>query len=154
MDPTEALLSVRDLVEGDPKVYNSYYFEFQRRLLVLRLVRRYCPEGSLVLDLGASPFILSCALRRMGYRVIAYDYNPEQYMGITKACGIEVVKCDLERDSLNMYGAADCIVFTEVLEHLNPYYVGHTLTEMNKALRHGGRSILTTPNITSLSKRS
>ena len=120
------MLSIRSLVKEDPKVYHSYYLEFQRRLLVLRLVEKYCPRGSLILDLGASPFILSCALKRMGYKVVAYDYNPEPYMEIAKACGIEVVRCDLERDHLNVNGAADCVVFTEVLEHPNPYYVRHT----------------------------
>ena len=52
-----------------------------------------------------------------------------------------------------MNGIADCAIFTEVLEHLNPYYVGHTLAEINKALKHGGKLILTTPNIASLFRR-
>ena len=41
----------------------------------------------------------------------------------------------------------------KILEHLNPYYVGYTLTEINKALRHRGRLILTMPNIASLFRR-
>ncbi|MEM1510273.1 MAG: methyltransferase domain-containing protein, partial [Thermofilaceae archaeon] len=47
----------------------------------------------------------------------------------------------------------DCAVLTEVLEHLNPYYVSHTLSEINRVLKPGGRLILTTPNIASLFRR-
>jgi len=43
-------------------------------------------------------------------------------------------------------------VFTEVIEHINPYYVGHTLAEINRVLKQG-TLILTTPNIASLFRR-
>lgn len=43
--------------------------------------------------------------------------------------------------------------FTEVLEHLNPYYVDHVMTEVNRVLRRGGFLILTTPNIASIFRR-
>jgi len=65
------------------------------------------------LDLGAQPFIVSCALRRMGYEVVAFDVEPEPYVGTTECCSVETVKRDLERPftaSLEL----DCIVFTEV----------------------------------------
>jgi len=40
MKPEEALLNLRDFIEGfgDEKVKHSFYIEFHRRLLVLRLV--------------------------------------------------------------------------------------------------------------------
>lgn len=50
-------------------------------------------------------------------------------------------------------GQADCAVFSEVIEHLNPHYVGHTLSEINRVLKNGGGPILTTPNIASLFRR-
>jgi len=64
----EALLSVREIVErfGDSKAIQSYYFEFGRRLEVLKPVEEWCKQGSTILDLGAQPFIISCALRKMG----------------------------------------------------------------------------------------
>jgi 2-polyprenyl-3-methyl-5-hydroxy-6-metoxy-1,4-benzoquinol methylase len=62
----EALRSVEDIVEGlgDEKVIGSYYLEFN------------------MLDLGAQPFIISCALKRMGYNVVALDVEPEPYLSI------------------------------------------------------------------------
>jgi len=128
----EALRSIEDIVKrpGDEKVIGSYYLEFSRRLEVLRLVEKYCEPGATLLDLGAQPFIISCALKRMGYNVVAIDVEPEPYLSIAESCGVDVVKCDLERDELKVANA-DCAIFTEVLEHL----------------------ILTTPNIASLFRR-
>lgn len=150
------LLSVEGIVRryGDDKVLGSFYLEFWRRALVLELVRKYCPKGSTVIDLGAQPFIMSCALKLMGYEVIAYDYDPDRYLRIAKTCNIKVIKCDLERDSLDLENdSIDCAVFSEVLEHINPYYVYHTLAEINRVLKVGGKLIITTPNITSLFRR-
>jgi 2-polyprenyl-3-methyl-5-hydroxy-6-metoxy-1,4-benzoquinol methylase len=154
MDVKETLLNVEEIVKklGDHKAVHSYYFEFSRRLEVLKLVEEYCRQGSTVLDLGAQPFITSCALRRMGYNVIAFDIDPGPYRKIAEACNVNVVKCDLERDELGI-ADADCAVFSEVLEHLHYYYVPLVLGRINKALKPGGVLILTTPNIASLFRR-
>jgi 2-polyprenyl-3-methyl-5-hydroxy-6-metoxy-1,4-benzoquinol methylase len=154
MNAEEALLSVKEVVErfGDSKAVHSYYLEFGRRLEVLKLVEEYCRKGSTVLDLGAQPFIVSCALRKMGYNVIAFDVDPEPYMRIAKACNVDVVKCDLERDELGINNAG-CAVFTEVLEHLHYYYAPLVMSKISRSLKHGGILILTTPNITSLFRR-
>jgi 2-polyprenyl-3-methyl-5-hydroxy-6-metoxy-1,4-benzoquinol methylase len=150
----EALRSVEDNVKrlGDEKVVGSYYLEFGRRLEVLRLVEKYCEPGATLLDLGAQPFIMSCALKRMGYNVVAIDVEPEPYLSIAESCGVDVVKCDLERGELKV-ADADCAVFTEVLEHLHYYYVPSVLEKINRALKRKGYLILTTPNIASLFRR-
>jgi len=155
MNAKDALLSVKEIVEGsgDSKAIHSYYFEFSRRLEVLKLVGEYCRQGSAVLDLGAQPFIVSCALKKMGYNVTAFDIDPEPYMKIAEACNVNVVRCDLERDELGVSNA-DCAVFTEVLEHLHYYYVPLVLSKINRALKPGGVLILTTPNIASLFRRA
>jgi SAM-dependent methyltransferase len=138
----------------DERVFTSYYLEFWRRALIQELVMKYCPKDGLVIDLGAQPFILSCALKLMGYKVIAYDYDPDPYLDIAKAYNVKVVKCDLERDSIDMEDeSVDCAVFSEVIEHINPYYINHTLSEINRVLKVGGKLIVTTPNIASLFRR-
>lgn len=155
-EPAEALLSVRELLDatGERKVLHSFYFEYMRRLFTLRLISGACTPGSTIVDVGASPFVLSCALKLMGYNVIAVDFNPEEYGALARKCGVELVEADLERDGLCLPDeSADCAVFTEVLEHLNPYYVSHTLCEINRILKPGGKLVLTTPNIASLFRR-
>jgi len=83
MNPKGALLSVREIVEslGDERVRTSYYLEFHRRLLVLELASRNC-QGGRVVDVGANPSILSCALKSMGFDVVIVDYDPEEYKQI------------------------------------------------------------------------
>jgi SAM-dependent methyltransferase len=154
MDSREALPSVKEVIErfGDSRAVHSYYLEFGRRLEVLKLIERYCGQGSTILDLGSQPFIISCALRKMGYDVVAFDIDPEPYMRIAKACNVDVVRCDLERDELGVDNA-DCAVFTEVLEHLHYYYAPLVLSRISRALKPGGALILTTPNIASLFRR-
>jgi len=101
MNAREVLLSIKEIVErlGDSRAVHSYYLEFGRRLEVLKLIEEYCGQGSTILDLGAQPFIISCALKRMGYDVVAFDIDPEPYMRIAEACDVNVVRCDLERET-------------------------------------------------------
>ncbi|MEM3763529.1 MAG: class I SAM-dependent methyltransferase [Desulfurococcaceae archaeon] len=127
---------------------------FLGRLLVLQLVREFCQEGNVVIDLGASPFIMSCALKCMDYRVIAIDYNPSEYLALASQCEVEMVKADLEMDKLSLLDAyTDCVVLSEVLEHLDPYYISYTMSEINRILKLGRILVLTTPNIASLFRR-
>jgi len=150
----KALRGVEEIIRrfGDEKALSSFRIELARRLEVLRLVEEHCKPDSVVLDLGAQPFIVSCALRRMGYEVVAFDIEPEPYLKIAESCGVRVVKCDLETDELGINGAG-CAVFSEVLEHLHYYHIPFVMAKINRALRHGGHLILTTPNMASLFRR-
>ena len=150
MNAKEALLSVKEVVErfGDSRAVHSYYLEFGRRFKVLKLVEEYCRKGSTVLDPGfrcIALYSLLCS-QEDGYNVIAFDVDAGPYMRIAKACNVDVVKCDLERDELGISNA-DCAVFTEVLEYLHYYYAPLVLGKRNKALKDGGVLLLTTPNI-------
>jgi len=59
---------------------------------------------------------------------------------------------DLERDSLGVEdGSADCAVLSEVIEHINPYYVNHTLSEINRILKVGGKLIVSYPPLKGVS---
>jgi 2-polyprenyl-3-methyl-5-hydroxy-6-metoxy-1,4-benzoquinol methylase len=152
-EAVEALLSLEEVFAGrDSKIRGSYYLEFWRRVEVLDLALRYCSRGSVIADIGAAPFITSCALKRLGYDVVAADIEPEKYMDIAEVCGIKVVKVDLERDPIPRLGAG-CAIFTEVIEHLNPYYAPEIVRKINKAMASNSKLVLTTPNIASLFRR-
>lgn len=47
----------------------------------------------------------------------------------------------------------NAVIFTEVIEHLNPYYVSWCLSELNRILKLNGLLFLSTPNIASIGKR-
>jgi 2-polyprenyl-3-methyl-5-hydroxy-6-metoxy-1,4-benzoquinol methylase len=148
-----------DLVEvlcvkfGDQKALESYRRAYLRRLTVLDLVKKYS-GGKNIIDCGAQPFILSCALKYMGYEVVAVDIEPEEYLNIAQYGGVKVIKADLERDNIPFpRNSFDCAVLSEVIEHLNPYYVTHTLAEINRVLKPKGILIVTTPNLAALTHR-
>jgi hypothetical protein len=138
MNAKGALLSIREVVDrfSNSKAVHNYYLEFDGRLEVLRLIEEYCRQGSTVLDLDAQHFIISRALRRVGYDVIVFDVDPEPYMRIAEACGVDVVKCDLEIDKLGVSNA-NYSVFTKVLECLYYYYASLVLGKISKALKLG-----------------
>lgn len=138
---------------GDSRVISSYYLEFLRRVYVLQLVKEHCSIKANIVDLGAQPFILSCMLAQSGYEVTAVDIEPEPYINISKYCGVKVVRSDLEKSIDLPDESFDCAVLTEVIEHLNPYYISTTISEINRILVKGGILIITTPNIARLFNR-
>jgi len=149
-----SLRTLKDLIYmlGDDKVKHDYKHELCRRLLVLNYTRKFC-RGKKIVDLGAQPFILSCMLALEGYDVTAVDIDPEPYMKIAEACNVSVIKSDLEKGINLPDSMFDCAVFSEVIEHLNPYYLGTTFSEIHRILKPGGILILTTPNIARMSNR-
>ena len=138
-----------------PDLEWTLYYEFGRRLEVVKYLVKYVDSDARICDLGSQPFILAAMIKLSGYdNVLAVDIEPEEYGEIARFFGIPVARADLERDRIPVDdGACDCVVFSEVLEHLNPYYVHHALAEINRVLRVSGVLILTTPNVASLFRR-
>lgn len=137
-----------------PELWFDFYLEFNRRFEVIKYLNKYIAKGMRVCELGSQPFILSAMIKSLGYDVVAVDVEPEKYIEVANVFKIPVLRCDLERDKIPVDDEfCECVVFSEVLEHLNPYYVSHTLTEINRVLKKDGFLILTTPNIASLYRR-
>lgn len=104
-------------------------------------------ERGIVLDAAAGEGSLSQNLKDIGYRIIACDIVSESF----KAKGIRCNKIDLNEDLPYKNDCFDYVVSVETIEHLeNPW---HFLREVSRVLKAGGRLILTTPNINSISSR-
>lgn len=145
---------VREVLKLYPQLRGNLYTDFARRCEVVHIIMKRVPRGSRIGDFGAAPFVLSAMLKILGYEVVAIDIEPEPFQEIAKLFSIKVIKANLECDHLNLPdGYFDAIVLSEVLEHLNPYYIGFTLSEVNRVLKDKGLLILTTPNIASLFRR-
>ena len=87
-------------------------------------------------------------------KCISLDINPEPCRTILEKYGIQVIKVDLENEVIPLKdGYIECVVFTEVLEHLHPYKIPFTLSELNRVLKVRGILYLTTPNAVSIGKR-
>ena len=118
-----------------------------REIIHLREETRH-EEAFRTLDFGSLTGILSLALKALAYEVHCVDVEP-----IAIEYGGFYEKYDLKlKPLLNGYklpyedGYFDCVIFSEVLEHLydSPLEI---LTEFKRILKPGGHLVLTTPNV-------
>ena len=103
--------------------------------------------GGTILELGSAPCQFTAALKLSGYDVIGIDLEPSRAQFIIDRFGLDVRKCDIERQPLPFEKEQfNCVVFAEVFEHLriDPLFV---LSEINRVMRMGGRLFFTTPNL-------
>jgi len=110
----------------------------------LRIGEHY-REGA-ILEIGAFPYPLTMVLKRLGYPCTGVDLAPERYRDRIEREGLDVRRCDIEREPLPFAsGSFDLAVFNEVLEHLrvDPLFV---LSEISRVMRPGGTWRLPTPN--------
>lgn len=148
------LRSLEKVLEKHPELEYTFYGEFSRRFEVLKIILRYIKPPANLVEAGASPFLLSAMLKLAGYNVVALDIEPEEYMDVAEMFNVRVVKCDLERDRIPLPDESfDIVVMSEVIEHLNPYYIPYTFSELNRILKYNGVLVITTPNIASLFRR-
>jgi SAM-dependent methyltransferase len=131
-----------------------FYGDWRRGYELLRDITQLLLVNSVILDAGSAPGFTSLALKLLGYDVYSLNINPEPYKALLEEQRVKVIKADLENEIIPLsQESVDCVVFTEVLEHLHPYKMSFTLSEINRVLRRYGILYLTTPNAVSIGKR-
>lgn len=150
----DALARIRQVAGAEAGPVGAWHadnlFSHQRRYrLDLELVRRWMPDGAL-LDVGCAPAHMTALLSLTGRDVVGVDLAPERVAGFIDRFGLDVRRCDIEREPLpfadvSFSGALLC----ETFEHLrvDPVFV---LAEIQRVLAPGARLLLTTPNVYSL----
>lgn len=130
----------------------SQYLENHRVRLAhdLDLLESHLEARSRVLDVGCSPPVLLVALKNRGCRVCGVDLDPSRFQSAIDASGLDVHAVDIESSPLP-FGQKqfDVVVFNEIFEHLRIDLI-HTLSELFRVTRPGGRLFLSTPNLRSL----
>ena len=101
------------------------------------------PKGN-ILDVGAGKGEFAQKLVAIGYDVEACDITPEPPW--SRRLGVTYSQCDLNLGGLPFGDESfDYVVCIEVIEHIeNPFAL---CRELKRVLKHGGRAILSTPNI-------
>ncbi|MEO0438057.1 MAG: class I SAM-dependent methyltransferase [Pseudomonadota bacterium] len=128
----------------------NYFQEHRKRFAVdLELVARFVPAESLVLDVGAAPYVITTALQAQAYQVAAVDVNPSRFAAAISDLALTVHACDIECEALPFEDASvDAVLFNELFEHLRIDPI-HTLEEVYRVLKPGGLLLLSTPNLRS-----
>jgi SAM-dependent methyltransferase len=150
---------------GDKHYYN---LQARRYKWVLERVCRHLPPGARVADIGSAPGHTSMALADLGYEVTAFDFAPDEDMwestpqgsfaGSLRKRNIALKHWDVEVvdpgsvPNSTTHGEFDCVIFTEVLEHVYRYPFA-TVRQLAHLLKPGGIMVITTPNRTSLTSR-
>lgn len=101
-------------------------------------------RGRRLLDVGAADGFLAGQLTEQGYEVTCIEGDPELAALAAGKCRAVVV-ADLDRDTPDLDGVFDVIVYGDVLEHLkDPLRVVRTLA---RRLRPGGTIVVSVPNV-------
>jgi SAM-dependent methyltransferase len=112
----------------------------------LQLADSYLSKTEPIVEFGSTPLLLTAALSARGYRVTGVDVEPDRFAGVANRLGLEIVRCDIERELLPFAdGAFSSALFNEIFEHLRIDLV-HTFREVRRVLKPGGRLLLSTPN--------
>lgn len=114
------------------------------------LAARWFPPGARLLDLGAGSGALALRLSDCGFRVECADAMPSDFL---QTLGLRTHRIDFnQRFAGELDGPFDGIVSSEVIEHLENSR--QFLREVRASLAPGGRAILTTPNIGSVTSKA
>jgi SAM-dependent methyltransferase len=140
------------LVDRDPYTRHNLNVFRPRHVLMARSIERYLagPRNAIA-DIGCQNGFFLRYVAPMGFtRFLAVDYFeiPPERSFLTGLEGVEFVRTNFNADGF--LGAladssVDCVVSTEVLEHIYHHPLGY-LRECWRVLRPGGLLLLSTPN--------
>jgi len=110
-------------------------------------LRQMSLEGQVVVDIPAGRGKTSALLAQLGARVLPLDLFPDGF----DVEGLECRCADLGAELPLEAGSADLLICQEGIEHLSDHL--RALREFNRALKPGGRLIVTTPSVSHLRAR-
>ena len=99
-----------------------------------------------ILEIGSAPCQFTYLLDRTRFDVTGVDIDPRRVAPVIDRHGLDVRKCDVERDDLPVESdSVDVALATELVEHLRIDPL-HALREVRRVLRPDGILYLVTPN--------
>jgi SAM-dependent methyltransferase len=118
-------------------------------ITVFDLVKKYLPQKSRVIDLGAGQGAFSKRLKEAGYDVLAVDGNSADWH--LPEVEFQTVDLDLEFAPLIDRKEFDAVVAIEIIEHLeNPFSF---VRQCARLLKKNGLLFITTPNVEAINSR-
>jgi 2-polyprenyl-3-methyl-5-hydroxy-6-metoxy-1,4-benzoquinol methylase/glycosyltransferase involved in cell wall biosynthesis/GT2 family glycosyltransferase len=154
-EAVKLLNKVKDKISDQPDDVKSYFdTSTERYTFTLQLVLGHKEkEIKKVLELGCSPGHLGMALDTMGLDVYGIDLNTEYLYKYPKSLieRLHIKQCNFEKEKIPYNdNTFDCVIFTEVLEHIAIVSPAKVLAEIKRLLSPGGIMILSTPNVSNI----
>ena len=154
-EAVKLLQKVKDKISDQPEDVQIYFdTSFERYIFTLQLIMEHKgKEINKVLELGCSPGHIGMALDIMGLDVYGIDLNTEYLYKYPKSLieKLHIKQCNFEKDKIPYNdNTFDCVIFTEVLEHIAIVSPIKVLTEIKRLLSPGGIMILSTPNVSNI----
>lgn len=123
------------------------------------LANKYIPTGSIVLDLGCGPGIISIYIASLGYKIIGIDsseemiINANKHKTVSKSESVEFIKSRIPEDLsvLDNYIPFNGIICSSVLEYIKK--LDETLSFTVNLLHPSSYFIVSMPNFKSLFRR-
>lgn len=116
-----------------------FWWHRGRQRIIKRMLDRYVPRGSSILDVGCGPGGTTRAYGRNG-DVLGVDAS-EESIRFARERGVSVAQMDATRLAVRP-GSFDAVVALDVIEHVDD---AKALRSMFQALRPGGMLIVTVP---------
>jgi SAM-dependent methyltransferase len=114
-------------------------------LRLYRLLPRYVPQGSRVMDWGCGNGHFSYALLKLGYRAVGFSFGSFAFREVLQPLGYEFVQGNLAEPAALPFdaGSFDAVVSVGVLEHVRETGGGEaaSLREIRRVLKPGGHLV-------------
>lgn len=121
----------------------DYWWHVNKRRVVVRFLSLWAVTSGRLLEVGCGGGLLSAALTRDGWNVVAGDRNPEA-LAFAREQGVRhAVAFDANAAWPVASGRFDLVLMLDVLEHLADD--AHAARELHRVLRPGGAALLTVP---------
>lgn len=135
---------------------DTYFLDSQRRYKELLALASNLPQNSSILEISPMFGHVAITLRLRGYKVFVTDVFSQVCKREIKfkKYNIPISVCDLNYDAIPYpSNSFDCVLFSEVFEHIQPNSIDHTLSEIHRVLKCDGLIIFSTPNLFDLGNR-
>lgn len=133
----------REVFELQGRIEEVHWWFRARRHVLLRLGRELLPEPGTILDCGCGTGGNICAFPPV-HRRFGVDPSPEAIAIARAKCpGVEFVQGMVPQDASEEIHAADLVLLTDVLEHVEED--GEVLAGLVKGMKPGAHLLLTVP---------
>jgi 2-polyprenyl-3-methyl-5-hydroxy-6-metoxy-1,4-benzoquinol methylase len=133
---------------------NVFEKNYRRYMEIFNTIHQSISLEQPIIDIGSGPGHVALLLHKLGYDITVADVDFSEYHERYEKFNIGMIKTDIEFEDLPLNANSfECVIFTEVIEHLSYYHIDHVLAQIHRILKENGKLIITTPNFAAIELR-